>query len=267
MLRKRADVLVFENGFASSRERAKTIISEGQVYIGGKKVSKPSDKFLESLKVDVKVNPLVYVSRAGLKLEKAIEAFNLNLEGMTVMDIGSSTGGFTECMLAEGASKVYAIDVGKDQLVEKLRKDSRVVVMEETNIRDIRQEEINEEIDFITIDVSFISLKLVIPIAIKFLKDGGELVALIKPQFEVGKDNIGKKGIVKDEKLHIKVLESIIGLCNELDLKVKDLTFSPISGSKGNIEFLIYIRKEKIKDFVFELSIGQVLREAHNKLD
>lgn len=267
MLKKRADVLLFEKGLASSRERAKTIILEGQVYIGGKTVRKASEKFLENLDIDIDVNPLVYVSRAGLKLEKAIEEFDLNLKDMIVMDIGSSTGGFTECMLAEEAKKVYAIDVGKDQLVDKLRNDSRVVVMEETNIRNLTREEIDGEIDFISIDVSFISLKLVLPIAVKFLKDGGELVALVKPQFEVGKANIGKKGIVKDEKLHVNVLESIIKFCNELDLKVKDLTFSPIVGSKGNIEFLIYIKKDKNQDSVLRFSINQILKEAHNQLD
>ena len=266
MLKKRADILLSENGLISSREKAKTIILKGEVYIGGKRVRKPSERFLEGLDIDVRINPLVYVSRAGLKLEKAIDEFNIRLKDMIVMDIGSSTGGFTECMLEEGAKRVYAIDVGKDQLVEKLRNDSRVIVMEGTNIRDLTQEEISEEIDFISIDVSFISLKLVIPIAIKFLKDDGEIVALVKPQFEVGKNNIDKKGIVRDKKLHVNVLNSIVEFCNSLGLRLEGITFSPIAGSKGNIEFLIYL-KRGIDDGEAKKSINEILKKAYNQLD
>lgn len=267
MIKKRADILLFEKGFVGSRAKSKKVILEGLVYIGNKKVSKPSDKFLEDLNIDIKVNPLVYVSRAGLKLQKAIEEFDLNLNNMMAMDIGSSTGGFTECMLNEGVKKVYAIDVGKDQLVEQLRNDPRVIVMEETNIRNLTRKDIFEDIDFISIDVSFISLKLVLPIASKLLIQDGEVVALIKPQFEVGKENIGKKGIVKDEKLHFKVLESIVEFCINLDFEVKNLNFSPIMGSKGNIEFLIYLKKGNIKKYISKDVISDVLESAYKNLD
>ena len=266
MIKKRADILLLEKGFVSSREKSKRIIIEGLVYIGDKKVTKASEKFSEDLNVDIKINPLAYVSRAGLKLEKAIEEFDLNLNDMVAMDIGSSTGGFTECMLNEGIRKVYAVDVGKDQLVEVLRNNSRVIVMEETNIRDLTRKDIVEDIDFISIDVSFISLKLVLPIANEFLIKEGEIVALIKPQFEVGKDNIAKKGIVKDKKSHFKVLGSIIEFCSNIGFEVKDLTFSPIAGSKGNLEFLIYLKKSTIKNYVSKEFISHVIEKAHKNL-
>ncbi|WP_075724047.1 TlyA family RNA methyltransferase [Tissierella creatinophila] len=268
-MKKRADVLLFEKELVSSRERSKKVILEGLVYIGDKKVSKPSEMFSDDLNIDIKVNPLVYVSRAGLKLRKAIDEFDLNLNNLVAMDIGSSTGGFTECMLNEGIRKVYAIDVGKDQLVEELRNDTRVIVMEETNIRDLTRNDIEEDIDFISIDVSFISLKLVLPITNNFLTTGGEIVALVKPQFEVGKENIGKKGIVKDKKLHFKVLESIIDYCVSLGFEVKSLTFSPIVGSKGNIEFLIYLKKSDIdiKKCISKALISDVIDTAHKNLE
>lgn len=266
-MKKRADVLLFEKGFAGSREKSKKIILQGLVYIGNKKVSKTSERFSEDLGIDVKINPLVYVSRAGLKLEKAISEFDLNLNDMVAIDIGSSTGGFTECMLNEGIRKVYAIDVGKDQLVEELRNDSRVIVMEGTNIRDLKRQDISDNIDFISIDVSFISLKLVLPIANEFLIAGGELVALVKPQFEVGKENIGKNGIVKDMKLHFKVLETMVAFCLSIGLEVKDLTFSPITGSKGNLEFLIHLKKGTMKSSISTSYIYSVLEESHNNLD
>lgn len=264
---KRADVLLVEKGFINSRERSKKVILEGVVYIDSRRVAKPSDKFLEGSKIDVRVNPLVYVSRAGLKLQNAIKEFELDLSNMLAIDIGSSTGGFTECMLDEGVRKVYAIDVGKDQLVEKLRIDPRVVVMEETNIRDLTKEDIDEKAQFISIDVSFISLKLVLPIANEFLIEDGEIVALIKPQFEVGKEKIGKKGIVKDKKLHLTVLKSILEFSINLGFQVKNLTFSPIRGSKGNIEFLIHLKKNNKETFIQKHSIDEVLRKAHMSLD
>ena len=264
---KRADVLLVEKGFINSRERSKKVILEGVVYIDSRRVTKPSDKFLDDSNIDIRVNPLVYVSRAGLKLQKAIKEFDLNLNNIVAIDIGSSTGGFTECMLDEGVRKVYAMDVGKDQLVEKLRMDSRVVVMEETNIRDLTKEDIDEYAQFISIDVSFISLKLVLTIANEFLAEDGEIVALIKPQFEVGKEKIGKKGIVKDKKLHIAVLKSILEFSINLGFQVKNLTFSPIRGSKGNIEFLIHLKKNNKETFIQKHSIDEVLRKAHMSLD
>nr|WP_300004455.1 TlyA family RNA methyltransferase [Tissierella sp.] len=267
MIKKRADILLFEKGLVNSREKAKTLILEGEVYIDGKRARKASERFLEGAHIDIAINPLIYVSRAGLKLEKAIEEFSIELKDKTAMDIGSSTGGFTQCMLEEGAKRIYAIDVGKDQLVEELRRNPKVVVMEGTNIRDLTREKVKDDIDFISIDVSFISLKLVLPIAVKFLKDDGQLVALVKPQFEVGRNNVGKKGIVKNEKLHSEVLTSIIEFSRSLDLNVEGLTFSPIAGSKGNIEFLIHIKKSKDKDHRETFSISQVLKQAHDQLD
>lgn len=264
---KRADVLLVEEGFINSRERSKKIILEGTVYIDGRRVNKPSERFLGGSEVDIRVNPLVYVSRAGLKLQKAIKEFNLNLDNMLAIDIGSSTGGFTECMLEKGVRKVYAIDVGKDQLVEKLRIDPRVVVMEETNIRDLSKGDIDEVIDFISIDVSFISLKLVLPIASEFLVEDGEIVALIKPQFEVGSENIGKKGIVKDKKLHMRVLKSIVEFSINLGFEVGNLTFSPIRGTKGNLEFLIHLKKNNKKTFIQKDLIDKVLDKAYTSLD
>lgn len=264
---KRADVLLVEKGFINSRERSKRVILEGVVYIDGRRVNKPSESFLDDSEIDIRVNPLVYVSRAGLKLQKAIREFNLNLNNIPAVDIGSSTGGFTECMLEEGARKVYAIDVGKNQLVEKLRMDPRVIVMEGTNIRDLSKEDIDEEIEFISIDVSFISLKLVLPIANEFLIEDGEIVALIKPQFEVGREKIGKKGIVKDKKLHKRVLESMVEFSTSLGFEVKNLTFSPIRGSKGNLEFLIYLKKNNKKTFIQKDLIDKVLDKAHMSLD
>ncbi len=266
-MKKRADILLFERGFASSRERSKLIILEGLVYIGNKKVNKPSDKFLEFLKIDIKFNPLLYVSRGGLKLEKVIDEFNLNLDKLTTMDIGSSTGGFTECMLNKGAKKVYAIDVGRDQLVEKLRSDPRVIVMEGTNIRNLTKDDITEKMDFISIDVSFISLKLVLPIANEFLNKKGKIVALIKPQFEVGKEGIGKRGIIKDRHLHLETLCSIISFCKELGFGVEGLTFSPITGGKGNIEFLIYLKKDNVGKILSKTYINELLELAHRELN
>lgn len=267
MIKKRADILLVEKGLVKSRERAKKIILEGSVFIGEEEVLKASQMVKEDSDIDIRVNPLTFVSRAGLKLEKAIDEFAIKLNNIVAIDIGSSTGGFTECMLKEGARKVYAIDVGKDQLVEELRNDSRVVVMEETNIKNVRIEDFVENIDFITIDVSFISLKLVLPIANKLLKSNGEIVALIKPQFEVGKDNIGKKGIVKDRKLHLKVLESITEFSADLDFEVKGLTFSPITGSKGNIEFLMHLKKNNIKKPISRDSLLEIINKAEKFLD
>lgn len=265
MIKKRADKLLVEKGYINSRERAKKTILDGTVYIGGKKISKPSQMVLESSYIDVRSNPLAYVSRAGMKLQKALEYFKIELEGLTCLDIGSSTGGFTQCMLESDSKLVYSLDVGKDQLVEKLKDDPRVVVMEGTNIREVSKKNFSQDIDFITIDVSFISLNIVLPIANEILRKDGSLVALIKPQFEVGKDNIGKKGIVKDKKLHFKVLKTILELSIDLGLEVIDLTYSPIKGSRGNIEFLIYLRKNNEKKAIPDDYLYKVIEEA-NKL-
>ncbi len=266
-MKKRADVLLVEKGLIKSRERAKKVILEGLVYIDDKEVMKASQMFQESSSIDIRSNPLTYVSRAGLKLKKAIDEFEIELNNKIAIDIGSSTGGFTECMLKEGVKKVYAIDVGKDQLVDELKNDHRVKVMEETNIRDTRKEDFCEAVDFITIDVSFISLKIVLPIAKELLKNNGEIIALIKPQFEVGRENIGRKGIVKNKKLHLDVLKSILKLSSDLGLEVNGLSFSPIIGSKGNIEFLIYLKKSGLKKNIDDSNLNKILDNAHKYLN
>lgn len=264
-MKKRADIVLFEKGLVDSREKAKRIIMEGSVFIGNERVSKPGDKIDEESELYIKDNPIKYVSRGGLKLEKAINDFGLNLENVVAMDIGSSTGGFTDCMLKEKAKKVYAVDVGYGQLDWSLRQDPRVVVMERTNIRNITREDIEDELDFVSIDVSFISLKLVLPVAKLLMRDKAELIALIKPQFEAGKDKVGKNGIVREKEIHIEVIHSIIDFLTEIGLSPKNLSFSPITGAKGNIEFLVHAVKdaESIVDFNM---IENIVDLAHNNL-
>ena len=209
-MKKRVDILLVEKGLVESREKAKRIIMEGSVFVGNKRIDKPGEKLDEDVELVIKDNPLTYVSRGGLKLEKAIKLFNIDLFNKVAMDIGASTGGFTDCMLQNGVSKVFAVDVGYGQLDWRLRNDPRVIVMERTNIRNVTYEDINEKIDFITIDVSFISLKLVLPVAKSLLNEDGEVVALIKPQFEAGRDKVGKKGIVREKDTHCEVISSIV---------------------------------------------------------
>lgn len=264
MTKKRADVLLFEKGLVESREKARRIIMKGEVFIDGRRIDKPGEKLDLDSQITVKENPLIYVSRGGLKLEKAIDVFNIDLEGKNAIDIGASTGGFTDCMLKEGASKVYTIDVGYGQLDWKLRNDPRVIVKERTNIRYVTKEEINEIIDFISIDVSFISLKLVLPVAKELLSNGGNIVALIKPQFEAGRNKVGKKGIVRDKNIHKEVIQKIVEFCESIQLKVVDLDYSPITGTTGNIEFLAYISKEGTT--ITEDNILKVIDEAHKTL-
>lgn len=264
MGKKRADILLFEKGLVDSREKGKRVIMEGAVFIGTRRVDKPGDYIDENEDIMVKVNPLIYVGRGGLKLEKAIEIFDLNLEAITAMDIGASTGGFTDCMLRSGASKVYAVDVGYNQLDWKLRNDPRVVVMERTNIRNVKKEDIGEDMDFISIDVSFISLKLVLPVAKSLLSGNGEIVALIKPQFEAGRAKVGKNGIVRDADTHLEVLKGIVEFSNEIGLKSNALTYSPVTGAKGNIEFLIHLKNNG--DSIEEDYILGVIEESHNTL-
>jgi 23S rRNA (cytidine1920-2'-O)/16S rRNA (cytidine1409-2'-O)-methyltransferase len=244
MVKKRADVLLYEKGLVDSREKGKRLIMEGAVFIGTQRIDKPGDYIDEQEEIIIKTNPLIYVSRGGLKLEKAIREFNLNLVDKVAMDIGASTGGFTDCMLKSGARKVYAVDVGYNQLDWKIRSDSRVVVMERTNIRNVKREDIDDDLDFISIDVSFISLKLVLPVAKSLLNGSGEIVALIKPQFEAGREKVGKKGIVRSMDTHLEVIKSIIEFSNSIGLIAKALTFSPVTGATGNIEFLIYLTLE-----------------------
>ena len=242
-MKTRLDVLLVQRGFATAREKAKDLIKAGQVEIDNKKCKKPSQVFEEDCEIKITGETLKYVSRGGLKLEKAIKEFEINLNDKVCADIGASTGGFTDCMLLNGASKVYAVDVGHDQLHEKLCKDNRVINLEGTNVRQLSQKIINEQIDFISIDVSFISLKLVLPNLIDLLCDNGEIVALIKPQFEAGKSFVGKKGVVKSRKTHKMVLNNFIMLAGELNINIKDITFSPIKGPQGNIEYLAFLSK------------------------
>jgi len=264
-VKKRADVILFEKGLVESREKAKRVIMEGSVFVGNRRIDKPGEKLDEDVEITVKENPLTYVSRGGLKLEKAIKLFNIDLTNKVAMDIGASTGGFTDCMLQNGASKVFAVDVGYGQLDWKLRNDPRVVVMERTNIRYVTYDDIGENIDFISIDVSFISLKLVLPVAKSLLNEDGEVIALIKPQFEAGKEKVGKKGIVRDKSTHYEVIETIVEFCKELGFGIEGLSFSPITGATGNIEFLIYL-KENSETTVENKEIIEIVDEAHNSL-
>lgn len=264
MTKERIDILLVEKGLIESREKAKRIIMEGAVYIDSQRVDKPGEKVDIDSNIIVKGNPIPYVSRGGLKLEKAIEVFGINLKDKIALDIGASTGGFTDCMLKNNASKVYAIDVGYGQLDWKLRNDSRVVVKERTNIRHMKENDIGEKADFSSIDVSFISLKLVLPVAKNLLKDDGEIVALIKPQFEAGRDKVGKKGIIKDSKVHKDVIRDIYDFCSSIDLFINNITFSPIKGTTGNIEYLAHINKDSgIDKNNIDSIINTVVSESH----
>lgn len=251
MSKVRADVLLFELGRVESREKAKRLIMSGEVFIKTQRVEKPGQLIDENAEIYVKSKGLKYVSRGGFKLEKAIDLFNIDLNDKICCDIGASTGGFTHCMLLNGANKVYAIDVGTNQLDYKLRVDDRVISMEKTNFRTFDTNSIGQ-VDFISIDVSFISLELILPNAYEILKDNGAVVALIKPQFEAGKENVGKKGLVKDKEVHKKVVEKIIDVSNRLNFSVQGLTTSPIRGMTGNKEFLIYLKKSDIPSIVVD---------------
>ncbi len=264
MGKKRADILLFEKGLVDSREKGKRVIMEGIVFIGTRRIDKPGDYIDEDEDIIVKSNPLIYVSRGGLKLEKAMDSFGINLDKVIAMDIGASTGGFTDCMLRSGAIKVYAVDVGYNQLDWKLRNDSRVLVMERTNIRNVKKEDIADEIDFISIDVSFISLRLVLPVAKMLLKETGEIVALIKPQFEAGRDKVGKKGIVRDKETHFEVIKEVVKFSCEMGLIASALTFSPVTGATGNIEFLVHLKNQG--EILDEDTILGVIEDAHRTL-
>ncbi len=274
MAKKRLDVLLCEKGLAESREKAKTIIMSGIVYVNGVKEDKAGTMFQEDdteLNIEVRGNTLRYVSRGGLKLEKAIESFGVNVDGCVCMDIGASTGGFTDCMLQNGASKVFAVDVGHGQLAWKLRNDDRVICMEKTNIRYITPADINNEmLDFASVDVSFISLDKVLPAAKPLLKKDAHMVCLIKPQFEAGREEVGKKGVVRDVKVHEKVIEKITDLSTELGFAVLGLTFSPVKGPEGNIEYLIYISNDTDDAHaicVDKTVIAGLVADAHAALD
>ncbi len=242
-MKKRLDVILFEKGLAESREKAKLAIMEGNVYVDNQKSDKPGSMYKEDCKIEVRGAKNPYVSRGGLKLEKAIKTFNINLKDLIAMDVGASTGGFTDCMLKNGCKKVYSVDVGYGQLDWKLRNDERVVNLERTNIRYIDKSLIKDKITFFSVDVSFISLKLVLPVVREIIEDGALGVCLIKPQFEAGKEKVGKKGVVREEKVHQEVVESTIDFCIKNGFSVLDLDFSPIKGPEGNIEYLMLVKK------------------------
>lgn len=262
----RLDVLLHESGLCESRERAKALIMAGQVYIDNVKYDKAGEQVLRTAKPEIRGETLKYVSRGGLKLEKAMKEFPIDLNGSVAMDIGASTGGFTDCMLQNGAAKVFAVDVGYGQFAWKLRSDSRVVNMERTNIRYVTPEDIGEELDFASIDVSFISLSLVLPVAYNLLKDGGGVVALIKPQFEAGKGQVGKKGVVRDAAIHKEVITKVVNISKELGFGVQGLSFSPVKGPEGNIEYLIYMIKNGDNMEIGEDLIEETVTRSHNEL-
>lgn len=266
-MKKRLDVLVFEKGFAESREKAKAVIMAGDIYVNNQKADKCGQSYDENADIEFRGKAPKYVSRGGLKLEKAIENFDIDLNGKTTMDIGASTGGFTDCMLKNGARKVYSIDVGYGQLAWKLRNDPRVVNLERTNMRKVTENEVPDKIDFFSIDVSFISLKLLLPVARELISDSAEAVCLIKPQFEAGREKVGKKGVVRDPKVHIEVVESIYTFCLENGYSVLNLDFSPIKGPEGNIEYLIHIKKSDAPVSYTDITPEELVNNSHKELD
>ncbi len=244
-MKERLDVLLVKKGLCESREKAKAVIMSGNVFVDGQREDKAGSTFdEEKAEITVKGNTLKYVSRGGLKLEKAIDHFGVNVENAVCMDIGASTGGFTDCMLQNGATKVYSVDVGHGQLAWKLRNDERVVCMEKTNFRYLTREDIADALDFASVDVSFISLTKILLPARNLLRDNGRMVCLIKPQFEAGKEKVGKKGVVRDEKVHVEVIEKVFDFLDILDFSFLALDYSPIKGPEGNIEYLVYIEKK-----------------------
>jgi 23S rRNA (cytidine1920-2'-O)/16S rRNA (cytidine1409-2'-O)-methyltransferase len=263
----RLDSAVFEQGFCDSREKAKTLIMAGVVYVNNQKADKAGIQIKPEDVIEVRSNPLKYVSRGGLKLEKAMETFPIKLDGMICADIGASTGGFTDCMLQNGALKVYAIDVGYGQLAWKLRSDERVVNLERTNFRYVTNEQIPDLLDFASVDVSFISLSLIVPVMRNLLKECGEAVCLIKPQFEAGKDKVGKKGVVRDVSVHIEVVEKTVNMLLENKFSVLGLTYSPVKGPEGNIEYLVYIKKNDNPENLSGVTAEEVVNESHFTLD
>ena len=267
-MKERLDVLLVKRNLAVSRERAKAVIMAGEVYVDGQKEDKAGSMFQDSVHIEVRGNTLPYVSRGGLKLEKAMTHFGVSLEGKVCLDVGASTGGFTDCMLQNGAKRVYAIDVGHGQLDWKLRNDPRVVCMEKTNIRYVVPDDIGEQADFSSIDVSFISLtKVLLPVR-ELLGEGGEIVCLIKPQFEAGREKVGKKGVVRDPAVHLEVIEKIVDYAKSISFEILNLEFSPIKGPEGNIEYLLYLRRlkegQESERMVFESA--QIVKKAHETL-
>lgn len=266
MKKERLDVLLVNRGLAPSREKAKAIIMSGNVFVAGEREDKAGSMFDEKVEIFVKENTLKYVSRGGLKLEKAMSHFDVDLNGAICMDVGSSTGGFTDCMLQNGAVKVYSVDVGTNQLAWKLRQDDRVVVMEKTNIRYVTPDDIADKIKFSSIDVSFISLtKVILPVK-NLLEENGQIVCLIKPQFEAGREKVGKKGVVREKSVHIEVIEAVIDYALSIGFSVLNLEFSPIKGPEGNIEYLLHLLNNNMASMNDEINILDIVDRAHESL-
>ncbi len=267
MEKTRLDIALCDKNLAPSRERAKALIMAGSVYVNGERADKAGQSVSAEDTLEVRGNTLRYVSRGGLKLEKAMQTFPISLQNAVCMDAGASTGGFTDCMLQNGAQKVYAVDVGYGQLAWSLRNDSRVVNLERHNIRHLTQQEIPDLLDFVSVDVSFISLTLVLPVIQQFLKPGAELVCLIKPQFEIGKGRVGKKGVVRDLNDHIEVIQKVYDFCTAHALQVAGLTYSPVKGPEGNIEYLLYLRNQPMESEIPLQIIPSVVEQSHQDLN
>lgn len=275
ILKKRLDIILVERGLVKSREKAKALILEGKVYVDGKRVEKAGTLIKKNSDIKIYKKNHDYVSRGGLKLEKALEKFNINVKGKKILDVGASTGGFTDCLLLKGAKRVIAVDVGYGQLSWKLRKNSKVIIFERTNIRYLEPDNIPFLVDMVTIDLSFISVKKVMENILRLSKDIAEYLILVKPQFEVGKGLVGKGGIVRDKKLHKNVLSELVIFLQNIGLNIKGITFSPIKGADGNIEFWIYAMKGLTKKEIIETSflkniddkIESVVTEAHEFLN
>ena len=268
MAKERLDVLLVNRGLAASREKAKAIIMSGNVYVDGQKEDKAGQTFPEEANIEVRGSTLKYVSRGGLKLEKAMECFDVSLSGKICMDVGSSTGGFTDCMLQNGAVKVYAVDVGHGQLDWKLRNDQRVICMEKTNIRYVKPEDIEDRIQLSSIDVSFISLTKVLGPVKELLTDDGEIVCLIKPQFEAGREKVGKHGVVRDASVHKEVIDMVMNYAVSINFEVLNLEFSPVKGPEGNIEYLLHLLKHQSGEYSsIPVDSGEIVRKAHETLD
>lgn len=265
-MKERLDILIVKRGLAPSREKAKALIMAGDVLVEGQREDKAGTMFADTVEITLKGNPIPYVSRGGLKLEKAMTHFDLMLDGKVCMDVGASTGGFTDCMLQNGAVKVYSVDVGHGQLDWKLRNDPRVVCMERTNIRYVVPEDIQEKPSFVSIDVSFISLTKVLGPVKELMETDGEVVCLIKPQFEAGREKVGKKGVVRDPAVHAEVIEKVISYATEIGFCPWHLEYSPIKGPEGNIEYLLHLLKKKEAETA-TLPVDETVKKAHETLD
>lgn len=263
----RLDVAVFERGLTDSRAKAGALIMAGQVFVNGQKALKSGQNVKEDDQIEVRGEKMPFVSRGGYKLDKAVKAFDLSLQDKICMDIGASTGGFTDCMLQNGAAKVFSVDVGYGQLAWKLRTDERVVNMERTNFRYLTIDDIGTKLDFASVDVSFISLKIILPVLFELLNDGGEAVCLIKPQFEAGRDKVGKKGVVRDKAVHEEVVQMICDFAVENGYSVLGLTFSPVKGPEGNIEYLVFLQKSDAPVNTAESTPHEIVEASHAALD